>query len=166
MRQIYLCALILMLSGSVFAQDKAKMGPQMDLFKRESTALRGAIDDVMNAVLGRGVLDPAKATYLEGYGAVITLEVSLEPTRSPFTSPRSPAEIRTVVSQRRQAITEKLEGLLKERAGTMQSIGSTEAVTIVLYLLNANPADVPDLPSQILFTARKQDTSQITRREF
>jgi hypothetical protein len=162
MRKIYLCLLMLMLSGSVIAQDQA----QKDLFKRESAVLRGAIDDVMNTALGRGVLDPAKATYLEGYGAVITLEASLAPSQNPFTSPKSPGEIRAVVSQRRTAITEKLGSLLKERTGTMQSIGSTESVTVVLYLLNSNPADVPDLPAQILFTATKADPSQIKIRVF
>src|SRR2546429_241567 len=114
---------ILVFATSSFGQiDKA----QLDLFKKEASSLRGAIDDIMNAMVpGRGNLEAAKATYLEGYGAVITLEASLEPTRNPFSSPKTPTEVRKVVTERRMAIEEKLRDLLKKRAGTLQSVGSS-----------------------------------------
>ncbi len=151
---------ILVFATTSFAQiDRT----QLDQFKKESASLRGAIDDIMNAsVPGRGNLEAAKATYLPGYGAVITLEASLEPTRSPFTSPKTPSEIRKVVSERRTAIEGKLKDLLKKRAATLQSVGSGESVSVVLYLFNANPADLTDLPSQIVFTVKKQDPEQVT----
>jgi hypothetical protein len=157
MKKIILCLIVF--AGSAFAEmDKT----QMDLFKKESRSMRDAIDEVMNAnVQGRGLAETANATYLEGYGAVFTLEASLEPTRSPFSSPKTPAEIRSIVNQRRKAIETKLQELLKQRAGSLQSVASTDSVTIVLYLFNANAADVPDLPSQLIFTTKKQDPSQV-----
>ena len=161
--RILLC--LLMFAGSAFGQtpDKARM----DLFKKESAGLTVAIEGIVEAIVpGRSILESPKATYLESYGAVITLEASLEPTRNPFTSPKSPAEVRAIVSERRKAIQQKLEGLLKERTAGFQSIAGTESITIVLHLLNSNPGDVPDLPSQIIFTVKKQDPSQVTRREF
>jgi hypothetical protein len=108
MKKIILCLIVF--AGSAFAEmDKT----QMDLFKKESRSMRDAIDEVMNAnVQGRGLAETANATYLEGYGAVFTLEASLEPTRSPFSSPKTPAEIRSIVNQRRKAIETKLQELL------------------------------------------------------
>src|SRR5262249_41796463 len=100
-------------------------------------------------------------TYLEGYGAVFTLEASLEPTRSPFTSPKTPAEVRATVNERRHTIETKLQELLKQRAGKLDSVAPTDSVTIILYLFNSNPVDVPDLPSQLIFTTKKQDPSQV-----
>src|SRR5262245_29948998 len=118
MKKIFLGILLLVGSAlSLFAEiDKA----QLDLFNKESAAMRGAIDDITNALIGGGAAQRAKGTYLEGYGAVFTLEVSLEPTRSPFSSQKAPAEVRSAVEERRNTIQTKLESLLKQRVGTMQ----------------------------------------------
>jgi hypothetical protein len=166
MKKLIVC--ILICAATAFAgTDKA----QMDNFKKESVVLRNAIGDAVSSVIpGRNYLDLPKATYLEGYGAVITLEASLAPTRSPFSSPETPEQVRKTVNQRRKDLTQKLEALLKQRVGTMQSILPNDSVTIVLYLLNSNPADVPDLPSQIILTAKKpvqkDDPTQVTIQEF
>jgi hypothetical protein len=163
MRKILFC--VFLFGASAFGQtpDKARM----DLFKKESAGLSGAIEEAVSGVVpGRSILETPKATYLDGYGAVISLEASLEPTRSPFSSLKSPAEVRAIVSERRQGIQKKLEALLKQRVAAMQSVMSTDSVTVVLYLLNSNPADVPDLPSQILFTMKKEDPSQVRIQQF
>ena len=166
MKKLIICTLLF--AATAFAgTDKA----QMDNFKKESVVLRNAIGDAVSSVIpGRNYLDLPKATYLEGYGAVITLEASLAPTRSPFSSPETPEQVRKTVNQRRKDLTQKLEALLKQRVGTMQSILPNDSVTIVLYLLNSNPADVPDLPSQIILTAKKpvqkDDPTQVTIQEF
>jgi len=162
MKKAFFC--VLLFSVSAFAGiDKA----QMDSFKKEAVVLRGAIGDAVGSVIpGRSYMDLPKATYLEGYGAVVTLEVSLGPTRSPFSSPETPEQVRKIVTERRKDITQKLEAALKKRVPDMQSVAPTDSVTVVLYLLNSNPADVPDLPSQILFTVKKQDPTQVTIQEF
>src|SRR5262245_36435754 len=159
MKKTILCIFLFAVSAFAAEVDKG----QLDLFKKESTALRGAIDDIMNAtVAGRGLMESANATYLEGYGAVLTLEASLEPPRSPFTSPKTPAEVRTIVNGRRKAIETKVESLLKDRIGKMESIAPADSVTVIVYLFNSNPADVPDLPSQLVFTVKKQDPTHVT----
>src|SRR5262245_61607369 len=160
MKKIALCMLVF--ATSALAEvDKA----QLDLFKKESVVLRAAIDDVVNASVS-GRAESAKATYLEGYGAVFMLEASLEPTRSPFTSAKTPNEVRQIVSDRRRAIETKLEALLKQRVAMLQSVGPTDSVTVVIYLFNSNPVDVPDLPSQIVFTVKKQDPASVNIRAF
>lgn len=162
MKKLILC--LLLSSTSALAElDKA----QLDLFKKESGALRSAVNDIVNANSGGlGVAGSAKATYLDGYGMVLTLEAALEPTRNPFSSPKTPTEVREIVAERRRAIETKLDALLKERIGVLRSIAPTDSVTVVLYLFNSNPLDIPDLPSQISFTIKKQDPSQVVRRAF
>jgi hypothetical protein len=156
---------VLIFAAGAFAQQPDKAW--LDAFKKESAVLTAAVEEAVSGVVpGRSVLETPKATYLEGFGAVITLEASLEPTRSPFSTVKSPAEVRLTVSQRRKAIQQKIEGVLKQRTAAMQSVNATDSVTIVLYLLNSNPADVPDLPSQIIFTARKENPLQVSIREF
>ena len=163
MKKTILCIFLFAVSAFGAEVDKG----QLDLFKKESTALRGAIDDIMNAtVAGRGLMESAKATYLEGYGAVLTLEASLEPPRNPFTSPKAPAEVRAIVNERRKTIETKIEGLLKDRVEKMQAIAPADSMTVIVYLFNSNPADVPDLPSQIIFTVKKQDPTHVTISRF
>jgi hypothetical protein len=162
MKRIILCMLVFV-TGAFAEVDKT----QLDLFKKESVPLRAAIDDIVNAsVPGRGVAESAKATYLEGYGAVFMLEASLEPTRSPFTSAKTAEEVRKTVTERRKAIETKLEALLKQQVATLQSVGPADSLTVVLYLFNSNPVDVPDLPSQIVFTVKKQAPAQVNIRAF
>jgi hypothetical protein len=156
---------ICMFAGMAFAElDKA----QIDVFKRDAAPLQAAVEEAINSVVPgpAGVLEHAKATYLEGYGVVVSVEASLEPTRTPFSSPKTPSEIRTIVAQRRKAVQEKLETLLKERTLKMQSIGETEALTIAFHLFNSNPADLPNLPSQVVFTVKKQDPTHVIIQEF
>jgi hypothetical protein len=166
MKKAIVCILLFAAAASG-GIDKA----QMDAFKKESVVLNQAIGDAVGSVIpGRSYIDLPKATYLEGYGVVITLEASLGPTRTPFSVAETPEQVRKTVSQRRKDITEKLENILKQRIGAMQSIAPNDSVTIVLYLLNSNPADVPDLPAQILLTAKKppqkEDPVQVVRQEF
>jgi hypothetical protein len=157
MKKIVLCMLVF-ITSALAEVDKA----QLDLFKKESAALRLAIDEVVNAsVSGRGSAESAKATYLEGYGALFMLEATLEPTRNPFQSVKTPDEVKKIVAERRKTIETKLEALLKQRVATLQSVGPTDSVTVVLYLFNSNPVDVPDLPSQIVFTVKKQDPARV-----
>jgi hypothetical protein len=153
------------MAGSAFAQaDKARM----EQFKKESMPLRGAVEDAVNtAVTGqRAVLEGPQVTYLDGYGAVVFVEVRLQPEFNPFSGERTPAEVKKIVAQRRKDLQQKLEGVLKQRAGAMESVGAGESVTIVVHLFNSSAALLPDLPSQLIFTVKKQDPTTVTLKEF
>jgi len=52
---------------------------------------------------------------------------------------------------------DKLTSLLKQKVPALESIGPAESVAIILNLLNTNPADLPDMPSQIILSLKKQD---------
>ena len=102
----------------------------------------------------------AKGTYLEGYGIVITLEVALDPPRNPFSGlGRTSADVRTAVAQHRKDTEERLKSLLKEKTPAIDSLLPNESATIIVYLLNTNPADLPDLPSQLVLSVKKQEAA-------
>lgn len=131
---------------------------QVEKFRKEAMFLQEAINEaVQSAVPGFALSQRTNSVYLEGTGAVFTLEASLEPTRNPFSSQKTPAEIRTIVTERRKAVKQKLLDFVKQKAATLESVPATESITIVLNLLNTNPADVPDLPSQLIIIVKKQD---------
>ncbi len=151
---------ILIFASTVFAQvDRA----QVDTFKKEAVALQAAIEETVNSLVPgpAGVLEHPKASRLDGYGVVVSLQASFEPTRNPFSSPKTPDEVRRTVNQRRKEVQAKLETLMKQRVVNMQSIGETESLSIALHLFNSNPADLPDLPGQILLTVKKQDPAKV-----
>jgi len=158
-----LCFLVL--SASAFGQAQ----PAIEKMNKDALLLQGAVNDVISTTIPIGpALQNAKAAYLEGYGVVVSLEVALEPPRLPFGGVKSPEEVRKTVSQRRKDVIEKLTNLLKQRTPTLESLASTESVAVVLNLLNTNPADTPDLPTQIILSVKKQDadSGRINVREY
>src|SRR5262245_33225451 len=145
---------ILLLSSALLAQTS----PTTDAIKKDVQTLQNAANDSIGGTVSPlGVLQVARGTFLDGYGIVVTMEVALEPPRNPFAAIKTSDEVRTVVAQKRKAMTDKLMNLLKEKVPALGSIASNESATIIVYLLNANPADLPDMPAQLVFTLRKED---------
>src|SRR2546427_522167 len=135
----------------LIAQTPAKPPAQMEKFRKEAVVLQEGINDaVQSAVPGFALLQKANGVYIDGCGAVFTLEMSLEPTRNPFSSPKTPTEVRTIVTERRKAVKEKLVQLVQQKAASLDSVQPTDSITVVLNLLNTNPVDLPDLPSQLI----------------
>ena len=85
--------------------------------------------------------------------------VAFDSPRSPFDGLRSPEVVRTTTSQRQKEVMDKLTSLLKQKVPALESIGPAESVAIILNLLNTNPADLPDMPSQIILSLKKQDAA-------
>jgi hypothetical protein len=145
---------LLMLSSTLLAQNP----PSAEAIKKDVQALQNAANDTMGGIVSQlGMLQTARGTFLEGYGIVVTMEVALEPPRNPFTAMKTSDDVRVTVAQKRKATLEKLTSLLKEKVPTLESIAPTESATIIVYLLNANPGDLPDMPAQVVLTVKKQD---------
>jgi len=138
---------------------------QPDVFKKEKAPLESAVDTEVTST-GAQVLQRSRATYLEGYGIVVTLEVAFEGPQNPFSSPKRPEEIRTLVAQRRKQVQEKLSTFIKQRVASIDSIGSSDSLVIVIHVLNANPADVPNLPVQIQISVKKESPQQVSLKDF
>jgi hypothetical protein len=145
----------LLLSGSLLAQAP----PSAETIKKDVQTLQNAANEAVNGVVSLGVLQTARGTFLEGYGVVVTMEVALEPPRNPFTAMKTSDDVRTTVAQKRKAMTDKLMNLLKEKVPALESLSANESGTIIVYLLNANPGDLPDLPAQLVLTLKKQDAA-------
>ncbi len=131
---------------------------QVERFRKDAVLFMDGLDEAsQSAVPGFALLQRSNGVYLDGVGAVFTLQMSFEPTRNPFSSPKTPAEVRSIVNERRKAVRQKLLDLVKLKAASLDSIAPAESITIVLNMFNSNPADLPDLPSQLIIIVKKQD---------
>jgi hypothetical protein len=157
--------LICLFAGVSWAQtDKASM----ETFRKEALTLGAAVDSAVSAAVPERspFQSGAKATYLDGYGAVVTIETALEAPRNPFSSPKTPAETRAIMTQRLAKLQQALEKLLQERTAKLESLASTDSISLVVYIFNANPGDAPDFPSQVVFTAKKDDPTHVKVQKF
>jgi hypothetical protein len=146
--------LVFVMSGVLYGQNQLPV----EKIKSDVTVMQNAVNDSVGASLpGWGVLQGAKGAYLDGYGIVVSMEVALDAPATPFSGQKSPEEVRMTANQKRKEVEDKLTNVLKEKTAALQSIAPTESVAIIINILNTNPAYVPDLPAQIIFTAKKQD---------
>src|SRR5262249_40764323 len=114
-----------------------------------------------------GLLKKTRSTFLEGYGVVFSVDAELERPANPFFTPGSKTEVKQNMARRKKELIEKLSFLLKEKFADMKSVGDSGSISVIVYLFNSNPAYVPDLPGQIVFTAKKQETGiDVAIREF
>jgi hypothetical protein len=154
---------LFLLSSFAYGQTQ----PPPDKIKADIKTVQNAVNDVLGLSLpGWGVLQGAKGAYLEGYGIVLNAEVALDPPANPFSLQKSPEEVRTFSTQKSHEIQEKLVKLLKEKVPLLTSLAAADSVAIVLNVLNTNPAYMPDMPTQIIFSAKKQDSARVNIREF
>ena len=140
---------------------------QLDVFKKEMAPLQSAIDAVISGT-GAQVTPSgrSRAAYIEGYGVIVSLEVAFDAPQGIFDTPKKPAEVRTLVAKRRKDIKDKLSAFLTQHVATTDSIGPTDSMAIVIHVLNTTPADIPNLPLQIVMSAKKDSPQQIAFREF
>ena len=139
--------------------------PQADVFKKEMAPLQSAVDGLVKSA-GAQVLEPPRAAYIEGYGIIISLYMTFEVPQGIFGTPKKPAELRKLVEQRRKDVQEKLTTFVTRSVATTDSIGSTDSLAIVIHVLNTYPGDLPNLPGQIVLTAKKESPQQVAFREF
>jgi hypothetical protein len=137
----------------------------VDAFKKEMTPLQSAVDELI-ATTGAQVMQRSRAIYIEGYGIVVSVEVVLEPPQGIFGTPKRPEVLRSTINQRRKDLQEKMTAFLKQRIVTTSSIGPADSLMVVMHILNAHPADVPNLPVQIQYTIKKDSPQQVVPREF
>jgi hypothetical protein len=160
MTGIFIC--LLMTVSIAWAQAGSSQG---DVFLKESAGLQKSIDDAVRAVPGVSVLQTAKAAYLDEFGIVVMVEIALDVPRNPFGALMSAADARSQVSERQRLVREKIKQFMTQKGSSLQSIGATQSLVVVVHLFNSNPVDVPNLPSQMIFTIKKQEPSRVLTRE-
>ena len=161
MRKLILC--VLLMSGIAYGQGQ----PAPEQIKADVKIVQNAVNDVVGlSIPGWGVLQGAKGAYLDGYGIVLNVEVAFDPPVNPFSPLKSPEEVRTTATQKRAEVQEKLTNILKQKLPSLTSLAPGDSVAVILYVLNTNPAYMPDMPTQIILSAKMQDATRVSIREY
>jgi len=129
---------------------------RVDVDPVQAADLERAVDSSVGGVVPR-VFRDARATYLGGYGMIVTIEVTLDIPRNPFSASRSPEDARASAMEVIEAIRQRSVELLGAELPRIEGLGADERLTVVVYTVNPNPVDLPDLPSQILISVSKGD---------
>ena len=137
------------------------VGSQVDNFKVASARLTGVLDDRVASIVPGPLLQRSKATYLEDYGMIVTIEIALERPRNPFSAVKLPEELRRLNKERRESLKEGAISLLKKNVAELEALSSNDWVTVVIHMLNTNPADLPNLPTQLVVSAKKRDVTAL-----
>jgi hypothetical protein len=154
---------LLLMSSALYSQAQ----PAPEKIKPDTKTVQNAVNDVIgSSIPGWGVLQGAKAAYLEGYGIVLDIELAFDPPMNPFSPQKSPEEVRKTATQKRSEVQDKLTNIVKNNLPSLTSLAPGDSVAIILNVLNTNPAYTPDMPSQIVLSAKKQDAANVIIREY
>jgi len=112
------------------------------------------------------LLQPAKGSYLEGFGVVFTLETNLSTLRylTPFTpGPYTDKEIRDARAEktaRTKEVEALVKGLLRDYGAGLNFLKPEDNVAVVVHLFNVS--DHRGLPSQLIVQGKKQALDKMT----
>ena len=162
-RVMRLLFVFLFTSSIVYGQ----ASPTDEKIRADVRTIQDAVNEIVGTPIpGGGVLQVAKGAYLDGYGIVVSLEVAFDPPVNPFSPQKSPEEIRTTAAQRFKEVKDKLTSVLKQKVMQLESIAPSESVSVILNILNTNPAYLPEMPSQVIFSVKKQDAARVSIKSY
>jgi hypothetical protein len=125
-------------------------------FKKESPLFEQAINRIAESILPvYGVKQPAHAAYVEGCGPIFFVEVQFERAENPFASPPPAAEVKKNMERGLAAFKEKMMELLKKRFFELTAASDGGSLTVVTNVFNSNPAYAPNIPTQVVFIAKR-----------
>jgi len=156
MRMLLLFALTLPLAAVEVAPDAAALRNQV-------TDVERAIDSRFRALAGAqpmSMLGSARGVYLDGYGAVFTVEINLAPVAqlSPFRQSYSAEEKRQLNVRKRQRLEDleqQAREILAEVAGKLTLIPADETVSLAVSLFYFPWEDLTGLPRQMVAAAKR-----------
>ena len=156
--------LFAVLSGVLSGAQPAAAGqsPDYPAIKRQTQLFETVLNTAIQQRFEQPflVLQETKGSYLEGYGVVFTLEVSLYPMRirTPFSAtPYSDKELSAARAQKLARIKDLetlIRDLLRDHGMGLSFVPDNENVAVVVHLFNQ--AEQRDLPSQLAVQAKKQ----------
>jgi hypothetical protein len=119
--------------------------------------LRSAVNDPYD------LLGTARGTYLEGYGAVFTVELNLvlvSPLNlSPFKQSITESEVSTMherKAHKMEGLKESLRGLMLNAGKALPGLPPTERITMEAFLFNYRWENSRGLAHRVMLTAQKQ----------
>ena len=106
------------------------------------------------------LIGAARGAYLDGYGAVFTLEVNLYPSAalSPFRQSYSEEEKRQLNIRKRQrleTLEEKAREILLQESAKLVSLPEGEKVALAISLFHFAWEDLTGLPRQLIMAAAR-----------
>jgi hypothetical protein len=141
----------------------------------EAAALREQVVEVERSIDRRfralqdgqpmALLGAARGAYLEGYGAVFTIEVNLYPSAalSPFRQSYSEEEKRQLNVRKRQrleSLEEKAREILIEESSKLGGLPEGEKVALAVSLFHFAWEDLTGLPRQLVMAAARSVLAQ------
>lgn len=125
-----------------------------------------AVEASLNDRFRSGTVDPydllgtARCTYLEGYGALMTVELQLVYVTPPmpFRSPYSPQEIMTMHERKIKKLPllkETMRGLLASASGNLEGMPGSERIAIEARLWHYSWEESKGIPSRVFMYAEK-----------
>jgi hypothetical protein len=150
--------LLWIVAASILAAEPAVTKPDVrDSLETVERTLsdRMRSDEVLSTMY---VLWRPRGAYLEGYGAVFTIELNLAPIGdvSPFQKSYSAEQKRQLNVRKRQRLedlTEQARQMLVEAASQLKVVPESENVALAVTLFHYNWEDVTNLPSQLVVQA-------------
>jgi hypothetical protein len=130
--------------------------------RKAVAGVEGAMNDRFRAVTADpyDLLGPARGTYLDGYGAVFTIEVQLvhvDPP-SPFRPAYSQADLAALRDRklkRLPVMKETMRGLMAEACNTLDAMPGDEKISVEAILWHYSWEDSRGIPQRVLMTADK-----------
>lgn len=115
------------------------------------------------------LLGTTRGLYLEGYGAVLTVEVNLVsgPAITPFRPALSREEIARLHArklQRLPMLRQIMREMLLDAAASLEAVPPEEQVVLAVSLFYYSWEDRAGLPSQILMQAQRQQLLKLRQR--
>lgn len=106
------------------------------------------------------LLGPARGTYLDGYGAVFTIELQLVyvPPLTPFRGPFTPREVAAVHERKVKKLPqmkEAMRGLMAGACNTLDAMPGNEKISMEAILWRYTWEDSHGIPERVLMTAEK-----------
>ena len=130
--------------------------------RKALAGVEGAMNDRFRSVTGDpyDLLGPARGTYLDGYGAVFTIELQLVYVAppNPFRPAYTPAEIAALHDRKMKklpAMKEAMRGLMAGACNTLDSMPGSEKISMEAILWQYSWEDSHGLPQRVLMTAEK-----------
>jgi hypothetical protein len=128
-----------------------------------------AVERTMNQTLSAGPADPyellgtARGTYLNGYGALFTVELDLINAGSlspnPFRPKVSPQELANVHERKEKnlkVLRDQMRTLMVNAGSTLDGMPPNEHVTMEAFLFYYSWENPKGLPTRVTMTAEKQ----------
>ena len=160
MTQAALTFLLVVAVAATGAAPPAELTPASRELRAGLRTVERSIDSGFGGV-SMVMIGNTRGGYLQGFGAVFTLEVNVVPMAnlSPFKPSYTEQELRQLNQRKRDRLPELEElgaGILVKEAGKLGAIPEEEKMALMISLFHFTWEDTDDLPAQVVIQAPRR----------